>query len=122
MRKIYVSGVSTVIATALLVLVAAPLAFCEQAESCPMREARSRTSGVTCVPGPAFDCCNGDETAPSRGADELTRHDLGAPIVSPRPALVTPRSRSRFDSERANEPLGSAAETPLYTLLATLLI
>ena len=87
-----------------------------------MREARSRTSGVTCVPGPAFDCCNGDERAPSRGSDELTRQDLGAPIASCRPALVLPTDRLRFDSERAHEPLGSAAETPLYTLLATLLI
>ena len=123
MRKFFVSSLSTLIATALLVLLLAPLALCDQAASCPMRQGRTSADGeMDCVPGPAFDCCDGDEAPRPGGSEPVAAKHLEAAVDFGAPAVVTPPSPTRPERGRAVEPLGSAADLPLYTLLATLLI
>lgn len=123
MRKIFVSSLSTLTATALLALLLAPLALCGQTGSCPMRQARAGTGAeIDCVPGPAFDCCNGDESPRSRGSEQLSAKQIPAAFSVGTPALVALTVERRAERDRSLEPLGSAADTPLYTLLATLLI
>lgn len=120
MPNISLSSLSTLIATALLVLLLAPLALCDQAASCPMRQ--SADGEMDCVPGPTFDCCEGDEAPRPGGSEPVAAKHLQAAVAVGAPAVVAPPSPSRRERGRAVEPLGSAADLPLYTLLATLLI
>lgn len=123
MRNIFLSSLSTLIATALLVLLLAPLALCDQAASCPMRQ--GRTGGdreMDCVPGPTFDCCEGDEAPRPGGSEPVAAKHLQPAAAVGALAVIAPASPSRRERGRGVEPLGSAADLPLYTLLATLLI
>lgn len=122
MRKAFaLTSLSTVIAATLLVLLFPP-SLCAEADSCPMRDARGSGKAL-CIPGPTFDCCNGNNTPLPRGSDELgTRHLPPAVMVGPSLNPVPPARRIRVDLGRAAEAGSANADVPLYTLLATLLI
>ena len=112
------------VVAALLLVSLLPLALCDQAASCPMQEAREGAGAdVSCVPGPTFDCCDGDEAPSPRSPDRelLAKHlPSAASIVTSMP-VIPPRPHVAGTSHRS--ALGvSAADVPLFTLHAALLI
>lgn len=77
---------------------------------------------MTCVPGPAFDCCEGDGAPAHRLSDEH-QTDRQIAVRSDRPSLPVTTDRNPTRSASATDSgIRGATETPLYTLLATLLI
>lgn len=112
------------VAVALLWVSLLPLTLCDQAASCPMQEAREGAGAeVSCVPGPTFNCCDGDEAPSPQSADrELLAKRLpiaaslgtSMPAIPPRPDLAG----AWHGSQRG----ASAADVPLFTLNAILLI
>ena len=124
MRKLFaLTSLSAIVAAALLVLLV-PSSLCSQEGSCPMRQGRGHAAAeVACIPGPTFDCCSGSNTPPSRGSEQLTARQLSPAITAAIGAVLVPPERpSRAEVGGASEARSTAAEIPLYTLLATLLI
>ena len=124
MRKLFaLTSLSAIVAAALLVLLVPP-ALCTPADSCPMRQGRGNAAAEAgCVPAPTFDCCSGNNTPLSRGSEQLTARQLPPAITAASGALSVPPERPfRAEFGGAAEAWSPAAEIPLYTLLATLLI
>lgn len=123
MRKITTGTLSTLLTAATLLLLV-PSALCQSADDCPMRSEvpRSTAEAMTCVPGPAFDCCQGDQAPAQRTFDEGPIQRLIAvhPDQSPYPAA--PRRPPALHPAPSFGTGGAALHTPLYTLLTTLLI
>lgn len=89
-----------------------------------MRQARGDAAAeIACVPGPTFDCCNGDNTPLSRGSEQLTARHLPPAVTAASSVVAVPPERPfRADFRSATQDGSAVAEVPLYTLLATLLI
>ncbi|HVS64641.1 MAG TPA: hypothetical protein VMT85_14190 [Thermoanaerobaculia bacterium] len=124
MRKLFaLTSLSAIVAAALLVLLAVP-GLCTQADSCPMGQGRGDVAAeIACAPGPTFDCCNGNNTPPSRGSEQLAARQLPPAVTGVSSTLLVPPERPfRVDLGGATDAWSPAAEVPLYTLLATLLI
>lgn len=122
-RTLSLTSLSAVVAALLLVSLL-PLALCDQAASCPMQEARQGAGAdVSCVPGPTFDCCDGD-AAPSPWSSDreflVKRLPSAASIVMSMPAI--PSRPDVAGTSHRSEPGVSAADVPLFTLHAALLI
>lgn len=106
-------------ATLLLVL---PSSLCQQGDSCAMREnIRQAEAEAPCVPGPTFDCCQGDQAPPSGGDQQVVKRLNGTSAV-PVSLAEAPAQATVASLIRLSDPGGTGLQTPLYTLLGTLLI
>jgi len=122
-RALSVTSISAV-SSALLLVSLLPLTLCDQAASCPMREARESAGvEVSCVPGPTFDCCNGDEAPSPSSSDRefLAKHlPSAASVLASTPTVpAPPDAAAARDRSAARDPAGTV---PLFTLHASLLI
>ena len=107
-------------ATLLLVL---PSSLCQQGDSCAMREnIRQAEAEAPCVPGPTFDCCQGDQAPPSGGDQQQVVKRLAGTSAVPVSLAEAPAQPAVTGLIRLSDPGGTGLQTPLYTLLATLLI
>ena len=122
MRRTKILGSLPALFAAATLLLVLPSALCQQGDSCAMRgNIRQAEAAAPCVPGPTFDCCQGDQAPPS-GSDQPVAKRLIAASAVPVALPVAPSPSAVAGLPRTADPGGPGLQTPLYTLLATLLI
>lgn len=122
LRKCLSLTSSSAVVAAILLASMVPAAFCGGSASCPMQTApEGRAADAGCLPGPVFDCCNGDDAPLSRSSAELLTQQLHGvtSLVLPSPGWIPLPGPSTC---LGDSPRGEPAAPPLYTLLATLLL
>ncbi len=131
MAKPWISRAASAAVASLLLAGLVPLSLCDRGGECPMRQqARAgKAAGAPCIPGPAFDCCKGDQAPPASGSERPQVHAPQSLVSSAGPGVLPEATASQaLDPAAAaawiTPPTASAdaAAPPLYTLLATLLL
>lgn len=122
MRRTRILGSFPALFAAATLLLVLPSALCGQGDSCAMRgNLRQAEAPAPCVPGPTFDCCQGDQAPPSGNDPPVVKRFTDASAV-PVALVVAPAQSALAGFPRTAEPGGPGLQIPLYTLLATLLI
>lgn len=122
MRRTKILGSFPALVAAATLLLMLPSALCQQGDSCAMRgNIRQAEAAAPCVPGPTFDCCQGDQAPPSGSHQPVVERLIAASAVQVAPADA-PAQSAVAGLPRAADPGGPGLQIPLYTLLAILLI
>lgn len=122
MRRAKILGSLPALFAAATLLLLLPSALCQPGDSCTMRgNSRPAEAAAPCVPGPTFDCCQGDQAPPS-GSNQPVVERLIAASAVPVALAVASAQLAVAGIPRAADLGGPGVQIPLYTFLATLLI